>query len=395
MGRFESWQLLSGPRKQASAVNVPDGQTAEVRGAPIRPSRRWYWVAGCLLAGGAVCLALAVAGLFSLNGQIRDFQRVRVPGQAEVSFAQPGGYVLYIERPGQCCSVATGTGNSAPFGAWSMRVALVPVAGGRPLSLTSWGSSTESYAVTGHQGQAALSVTIARPGRYVLDATNLSPPSITDIAVGRGIGQALLIPLLLGTVAVFVLFPAGLLVGGVIAYRRHRARRLPGQLAQPAVASWPAVSASGPAGAYPSQSAPYPPSSYPAPAAGYLEGGPVGFGDAIKQAFTNGLVYRGRASRSAYWWFVLFEVIVSVVLDLLVFSTASLKSGPVFPVVAISSIAALCLALIGLSLLVRRLHDSDKSGWWVLIGLVPFVGLIVLLVFSLAEGTPGPNRYQS
>ena len=87
-------------------------------------------------------------------------------------------------------------------------------------------------------------------------------------------------------------------------------------------------------------------------------------------------------------------MIVAVVVDLLIFIPLSMNNGPVFPLVTIGSIAAICLALIGLSLLVRRLHDIDKSGWWVLIGLVPFAGPIVLLVFSLLEGTPGPNRYQ-
>ena len=60
----------------------------------------------------------------------------------------------------------------------------------------------------------------------------------------------------------------------------------------------------------------------------------------------------------------------------------------------ILGIAAIYLSLVGLSLLVRRLHDIDRTGWWVPIGLVPFGG-IVLLIFSLLEGTPGPNRYQA
>jgi uncharacterized membrane protein YhaH (DUF805 family) len=375
-------------------VTFAGGQDGDATRASIRPSRRWYWVAGCLLAGAAVCIALAVAGFFSLNGQIQGFQRVRVPGRAEVSFAQPGGYVLYIEQPGQCCSVAAGTGNSAPFASWSMRVGLVPVAGGGSPSLRSWGSSTESYAVTGHQGQAAMSVTIARPGRYLLAATNVSPRSITDIAVGRGIGHALLIPFLLIAVAVFVFLPAGLVVGGVTAYRRHRARRLPGQVSQPAVAPWPAMGASGPAAPYQIQPGPGPPGSYLATPFPYLHGGPVAFGEAIKQAFSHGFVYRGRASRSAYWWFVLFEVIATFVLDLLLLIPFALKSGVVTGLfIAVFAVAAIYLALVALALTVRRLHDTDRTGWWVLIALVP-IGSIALLVFTLLEGTPGPNRYQ-
>ena len=154
------------------------------------------------------------------------------------------------------------------------------------------------------------------------------------------------------------------------------------------------MSAQGPGGAYPDLPA-YPPAGYPAPASlGYLEGGPVGFGEAVRQAFSNGFVYRGRASRSAYWWFVLFEVIVAVVLDLLFIIPAAANSSAVFAVfLIIFGVALIYLFLVGLSLLVRRIHDLDKTGWWVLIGLVPF-GSIVLLVFSLLEGTPGPNRYQ-
>jgi len=154
------------------------------------------------------------------------------------------------------------------------------------------------------------------------------------------------------------------------------------------------VSTPGPYGAYPSQPGPYPPAGYPARAPGYLDGGPVDFGEAIKQAFSNGFVYRGRASRSAYWWFALFQLIAVFALDLLVIIPAVLNSSAVFYVFfAVLVIAVIYLTLVALALLVRRLHDIDKTGWWVLIALVPF-GSIVLLVFSLLEGTPGPNRYQ-
>ncbi len=154
------------------------------------------------------------------------------------------------------------------------------------------------------------------------------------------------------------------------------------------------MSAPGPVGAYPSQPGAYPPAGYPAASPTYLQGGPVGFGESIKQAFSNGFVYRGRASRSAYWWFVLFQAIALIVLELLIVIPAAMHSGAaVGAFLVIIAIAGIYLALVGLALLVRRLHDIDKSGWWVLIGLVPFGG-IVLLVFSLLEGTPGPNRYQ-
>ena len=56
-------------------------------------------------------------------------------------------------------------------------------------------------------------------------------------------------------------------------------------------------------------------------------------------------------------------------------------------------VVGLPLVLAGISLAVRRLHDTNRSGWWWWIGLVPLVGGIVLLVFYLLSGTPGPNRY--
>jgi uncharacterized membrane protein YhaH (DUF805 family) len=154
------------------------------------------------------------------------------------------------------------------------------------------------------------------------------------------------------------------------------------------------MNAQGPVGAYPGPPGAYPPPGYPAPSLGYLEGGPVGFGEAVKQAFSHGFVYRGRASRSAYWWFVLCEVIAIFVSELLVVIAAAAHSTAAFVLFSIIvGIAFIYLALVGLALTIRRLHDIDKTGWWVLIGLVPFGG-IVLLIFSLLEGTPGPNRYQ-
>ena len=158
------------------------------------------------------------------------------------------------------------------------------------------------------------------------------------------------------------------------------------------------MSTPGPYGSYPSQPGPYPPPAgygYPATPLSYLQGGPVGFGEAVKQAFSHGFVYRGRASRSAYWWWVLFEAIAVLVLELLVVIPAALNSSAAIALfLVVIGIAVIYLALVGLALTIRRLHDIDRSGWWVLIGLVPFVGGIVLLIFSLLEGTPGPNRFQ-
>jgi len=158
-----------------------------------------------------------------------------------------------------------------------------------------------------------------------------------------------------------------------------------------------------PYGQAPYPPGPYPPGAYPpgpyaqggfAPAdqRSYLQGGPTGFGTAIKEAFRNIFVYRGRASRSAYWWFVLFCLIAFFILvEIPQLLSNSLNAGAgILSTIGLLGMVVVLLAQI--SLFVRRLHDTDRSGWWYLLGFVPFGG-IVLLVFSLSEGTPGPNRY--
>jgi uncharacterized membrane protein YhaH (DUF805 family) len=160
-----------------------------------------------------------------------------------------------------------------------------------------------------------------------------------------------------------------------------------------------------PAGKYPAGK--YPAGEYPAggdlpPPRSYLQGGEAGFGEAIKGGLRNWLVYRGRASRSAYWWFILFTVIAWVPLDVIFFvipagggTAAGVRIAVDLVVAVLFIIAVVYLGLAELALLVRRLHDTGRSGWWVLIGLIPLAGAIVLLVFTLSEGTRGPNRYDT
>jgi uncharacterized membrane protein YhaH (DUF805 family) len=139
---------------------------------------------------------------------------------------------------------------------------------------------------------------------------------------------------------------------------------------------------------YPQQQGGYAPADGPR---GYLRGGPVGFTDAIKLAFQNIFEYKGRASRSAYWWFALAELIgwVGVLILAVIFAAVHVPVLSILLYVA----AAVAAFLLSLSLTIRRLHDQDKSGFWYFIAFVPFIGGIWLLVLTVLEGTPGPNRF--
>ncbi|MEB4783404.1 DUF805 domain-containing protein [Paenibacillus jamilae] len=106
------------------------------------------------------------------------------------------------------------------------------------------------------------------------------------------------------------------------------------------------------------------------------------------QWYLNGLKnyvgFQGRARRTEYWMFVLFSVIASFIVGLI---DGLLGLTPI-----LTLIYSLAVLLPSLGVLARRLHDTGKSGWWILIALVPFGG-IVLLVFACLDSQPGDNKY--
>jgi uncharacterized membrane protein YhaH (DUF805 family) len=95
--------------------------------------------------------------------------------------------------------------------------------------------------------------------------------------------------------------------------------------------------------------------------------------------------FTGRAGRAEYWWFFLANLIVSLVL------AALSRASVVFAILSV--IYGLAVLIPSIAVGIRRLHDTGKSGWWILLALIPFVGYIILLVFFAMEGTPGPNQY--
>lgn len=99
----------------------------------------------------------------------------------------------------------------------------------------------------------------------------------------------------------------------------------------------------------------------------------------------NYVEFSGRARRTEFWMYTLITIIVSIVLQIV---DAVLGAGKL-----LSLLYSLAVFLPSIAVIVRRLHDTGRSGWWYFIGLIPFVGWIVMLVFLCSEGDTGPNRY--
>jgi uncharacterized membrane protein YhaH (DUF805 family) len=102
-------------------------------------------------------------------------------------------------------------------------------------------------------------------------------------------------------------------------------------------------------------------------------------------------VFSGRARRKEYWWFVLINLIIAFVLAGL--GALTTKNGEVGVFTALSGLYSLALILPSLGVMIRRLHDTNRSGWWFFISLVPFVGELILLIFLVLDSDPGTNRF--
>lgn len=102
------------------------------------------------------------------------------------------------------------------------------------------------------------------------------------------------------------------------------------------------------------------------------------FGESIRTCFSKYATFDGRATRSEYWWFFLFTFLVTI--------AAGIVSE------SLSGLLSLALLLPSLAVGARRLHDIDKSGWFLLVWFIPIIGWIIMIVWAVQEGKE-PNRF--
>lgn len=105
----------------------------------------------------------------------------------------------------------------------------------------------------------------------------------------------------------------------------------------------------------------------------------MSFADAIKLCFAKYADFNGRAKRPEFWWFILFCILVSLALEMV--------SG------ILSGLFSLATFLPSIAVGARRLHDTNRSGWWQLLAIIPVLGWIVLIVFCAQEGEAAENQY--
>ena len=123
----------------------------------------------------------------------------------------------------------------------------------------------------------------------------------------------------------------------------------------------------------------------------------MSFTGAIQSAFSNYATFRGRASRAEFWWFVLFALLGNLLLGV----ADGLLVGPILGFSPFSgegaqplgSLFSLAIFVPSLAVGARRMHDTGRSGWWLLVNLVPVVGWVIYLYFAIQPGEPAINAY--
>lgn len=111
------------------------------------------------------------------------------------------------------------------------------------------------------------------------------------------------------------------------------------------------------------------------------------FVQAVKTGCKKWIVFSGCASRSEYWWFFLFNFLFVILAEVVIGATQAKLLLILF------AIAMLYLLVASIAIGVRRLHDTNRSGWWMFIGLIPIIGGIILLIFFILPSSTGKNQF--
>jgi uncharacterized membrane protein YhaH (DUF805 family) len=121
----------------------------------------------------------------------------------------------------------------------------------------------------------------------------------------------------------------------------------------------------------------------------------MSFGEAVRSVYSKYATFDGRATRSEYWWFQLFTFLVALCVYGVAIALALITrayAGIGVAVIGLTIFGLLSL-IPSLAVLVRRLHDTDRSGWWILIAFIPWIGAIILFVFLVLPSTDGFNKF--
>ena len=120
----------------------------------------------------------------------------------------------------------------------------------------------------------------------------------------------------------------------------------------------------------------------------------MSFLSAVRTCLAQYASFRGRARRSEYWFFTLFVVLTNLLGSALKAALANAApENAVIIFALVFDLLYLALLLPHLAVTTRRLHDTDHSGWWILIGLIPVIGTIIVLIWMCTPGDDGPNRF--
>lgn len=186
---------------------------SEAPPARLRPGRVWYWVALLVFVAGAAWLVL---GLVLLNGRIDSFQRVAVPGSGEVSLDHSGDYVIYYEGPGAA------EGNVPAFD-----VTVTPAAAPAAAQSLDAYSGELTYSFGSREGRAVLTLEVAQPGTFVIEATDA--PGVaggSSLAVGSSIGGDIVRIVVPSAIAMVAAVGGAIVIAIVRHSRAKRARSL-------------------------------------------------------------------------------------------------------------------------------------------------------------------------